>query len=48
MSPEMRDEREAQRASREERYRINAILERRPARLERGFWREMGSFVVAD
>ncbi|PSN74606.1 hypothetical protein BS50DRAFT_19661 [Corynespora cassiicola Philippines] len=48
MSPETYDEREAQRARREERERIRSILENRPKRLERGFWRELWSFVVVD
>lgn len=48
LSPEMQDEIEAQRARREERQRIRDILEKRPKRMERGFWREIWSFVVAD
>lgn len=46
LSPEMLDEIEAQRAQREERQRIQDILEQRPRRWEEGFWREMWSFVV--
>lgn len=48
LSPEMQDEIEAQRARREERERVRAILETRPMRMERGFWRELWSFVIAD
>ena len=48
LSPEMLDEVEAQRARREERQRIHDVLERRSRRWERGFWREMWSFVVVE
>jgi amino acid transporter len=48
LSPEIQDEIEAERAIKEERERIKEILQKRPARLERGFWRELWSFVVTD
>lgn len=48
LTPEMQDEIEAQGARREERDRVQAILEMRPIRMERGFWRELWSFVIAD
>ncbi len=48
MSPEAQEEAEAQDARRKERERIAQILRRRPKRLERGVWRELWSFVVAD
>jgi amino acid transporter len=48
LSPEIQDEIEAERAIKEERGRIEEILQKRPSRLERGFWRELWSFVVTD
>ncbi|KAF1833515.1 hypothetical protein BDW02DRAFT_569955 [Decorospora gaudefroyi] len=48
ISSEMQEELEAQRARENERIRIRQILERRPARLGRGVWREIWSFVVTD
>jgi amino acid transporter len=48
LSPEMQDEIEAQTARQEESDRVRAILEMRPKRMERGFWRELWSFVIAD
>jgi amino acid transporter len=48
LSPEIQDEIEAKRAITEERGRIEEILQKRPSRLERGFWRELWSFVVTD
>ncbi|KAF2728706.1 hypothetical protein EJ04DRAFT_538260 [Polyplosphaeria fusca] len=46
LSPGMMDNLEAQRAMEEDRKRVCEILERRPKKTERGFWRELWSFVV--
>jgi amino acid transporter len=42
----MQDEIEAQRALREERSRVNGILEKRPVRMGKGFWAMLWSFIV--
>lgn len=48
VSQEYHEESGVQNAARQERERIAQILRRRPRRLERGVWREIWSFVVAD
>ncbi|KAI4690727.1 uncharacterized protein J4E88_002199 [Alternaria novae-zelandiae] len=48
MDPTMQEEMEAEASRNNERARIEQILERRPARLARGVWREIWSFVITD
>jgi len=48
MDPMMQEEMEAEASRNNERARIEQILERRPARLARGVWREIWSFVITD
>lgn len=48
ISAELMEELEAQRAREEERARINAVLEKRPRRMQRGLARELWSCLVAD
>ncbi|KAL6174168.1 hypothetical protein ACJQWK_00313 [Exserohilum turcicum] len=48
MNTEVQEEVEAEAARRTERARIRQILERRPERMGRGFWRELWSFVKTD
>ncbi|EMD63420.1 hypothetical protein GGP41_005918 [Bipolaris sorokiniana] len=45
---DMQEEMEAEAARRNERARIRRILEQRPMRMGRGFWREVWSFVKTD
>ncbi|KAF1995487.1 hypothetical protein P154DRAFT_580794 [Amniculicola lignicola CBS 123094] len=48
LTDEMREEMKAEMARKEERRGVVEILRRRPKRMDRGFWRELWSFVIVD